>query len=47
MPGIEQDAMALLLPPGDDKAPAYGAAIAALKKSGQCPPETEHRQVKY
>ncbi len=30
-----------------DKAPAYGAAIADLKKSGKCPEDTEHRQVKY
>ena len=30
-----------------DKAQAYAAAIAELKKEGKCPKETEHRQVKY
>ena len=30
-----------------DKAPTYAAAIAQLKREGRCPPETEHRQVKY
>ena len=30
-----------------DKAPAYGAAIAELKKAGKLPDETQHRQVKY
>lgn len=30
-----------------DKAPTYAAAIAQLKDEGICPPELEHRQVKY
>jgi len=30
-----------------DKAPTYAAALADLKKEGQCPAETLHRQVKY
>ena len=30
-----------------DKAPTYGAALAALKKEGKCPDNTVHRQVKY
>ena len=30
-----------------DKAPSYGAAIAALKKEGVCPSDLVHRQVKY
>lgn len=30
-----------------DKAPTYGAALAALKKEGKCPTDTIHRQVKY
>jgi IS6 family transposase len=30
-----------------DKAPTYAIAIADLKQEGKCPPETEHRQVKY
>lgn len=30
-----------------DKAPTYAAAIAQLKDEGTCPPEVEHRQVKY
>ncbi len=30
-----------------DKAAAYGTAIAELKKTGKCPPDTQHRQVKY
>ena len=30
-----------------DKAPAYGVAIAELKKEGKCPQNIEHRQVKY
>ncbi len=30
-----------------DKAPAYGAAIAELKKQGLCPDDVAHRQVKY
>ena len=30
-----------------DKNPAYGEAIAALKKAGAMPPEVEHRQAKY
>src|SRR5512147_3134102 len=30
-----------------DKNPAYGEAIAELKKEGRLPKETRHRQVKY
>ena len=30
-----------------DKNPAYGEAIAALKKDGTIPPQVEHQQVKY
>lgn len=30
-----------------DKNPTYGKAIELLKKSGKCPPDLEHRQVKY
>ena len=30
-----------------DKNPAYGEAIAALKKAGKLPRRVEHRQVKY
>ena len=30
-----------------DKNPAYGEAIAELKKEGLLPKETQHRQVKY
>jgi len=30
-----------------DKAPAYGIAIAELKKEGKCPPDLQHRQIKY
>ena len=30
-----------------DKNPAYGEAIAELKKEGVIPPEVEHRQAKY
>ncbi len=30
-----------------DKNPAYGEAIAALKKEGTMPRHVEHRQVKY
>src|SRR5208337_912255 len=30
-----------------DKAPAYAAALAELKKEGRCPEETHHRQIKY
>lgn len=30
-----------------DKAPAYAAALAELKKEGKCPKDTQHRQVKY
>ena len=30
-----------------DKAAAYGVAIAELKKTGKCPSDTRHRQVKY
>ncbi len=30
-----------------DKNPAYGEAIAALRKDGAIPPDLEHRQAKY
>ena len=30
-----------------DKNPAYGEAIAELKKEGLLPKDTQHRQVKY
>lgn len=30
-----------------DKNPTYGKAIKELKSEGQCPPDLEHRQVKY
>lgn len=30
-----------------DKAPTYGRALALLKCEGQCPPDVEHRQIKY
>lgn len=30
-----------------DKAPTFATAIAALKKEGQLPEETVHRQVEY
>jgi len=30
-----------------DKAPTYAAALSELKKEGQCPDDTVHRQVKY
>ena len=30
-----------------DKAPAYGRALAQLKQEGKCPPDVEHRQIKY
>ncbi len=30
-----------------DKAPTYAIAIRELKSEGKCPPDTEHRQVKY
>src|SRR3954465_7784201 len=30
-----------------DKVPTYVAALAELKKEGQCPKDTQHRQVKY
>ena len=30
-----------------DKNPAYGEAIAELKKEGRLPKDTQHRQVKY
>lgn len=30
-----------------DKAPTYGRALALLKREGKCPPDTEHRQIKY
>ena len=30
-----------------DKAPAYGRALALLKREGRCPSDAEHRQIKY
>ncbi|WP_454805762.1 IS6 family transposase [Klebsiella pneumoniae] len=30
-----------------DKAPAYGRALALLKREGRCPLDVEHRQIKY
>jgi IS6 family transposase len=30
-----------------DKAPTYARALALLKRQGKCPPEVEHRQIKY
>ena len=30
-----------------DKAPTYGRALPWLKQEGKCPPDLEHRQVKY
>jgi len=30
-----------------DKAPTYGRALALLKCEGRCPPDVEHRQIKY
>ncbi|SRB69735.1 IS2 element protein [Escherichia coli] len=30
-----------------DKAPAYGRALALLKREGRCPSDVEHRQIKY
>ncbi len=30
-----------------DKAPTYDSALALLKRKGRCPPDVEHRQVKY
>ena len=30
-----------------DKAPTYGGALLRLKQEGKCPPNIEHRQVKY
>ena len=30
-----------------DKNPAYSKAITELKASGKCPPDLEHRQIKY
>ena len=30
-----------------DKAPTYGRALALLKREGRCPPDVEHRQIKY
>ena len=30
-----------------DKAECYGQAIRELKKEGECPSETDHRQVKF
>jgi len=30
-----------------DKAPTYGRALVLLKREGRCPPDVEHRQIKY
>lgn len=30
-----------------DKAPTYGRALTLLKLEGECPPDVEHRQIKY
>ena len=30
-----------------DKAPTYGSALSRLKQEGKCPPDLEHRQIKY
>ncbi|RDL15145.1 DDE superfamily endonuclease [Serratia fonticola] len=30
-----------------NKAPTYGRALALLKHEGRCPPDVEHRQIKY
>ena len=30
-----------------DKAPTYGGALSRLKQERKCPPDLEHRQVKY
>ena len=30
-----------------DKAPTYGRALSWLKQERKCPPDLEHRQVKY
>jgi transposase-like protein len=30
-----------------DKAGSYSQAIRELKREGKCPPDTEHRQIKY
>ena len=30
-----------------DKAPAYGRALALLKREGRCWSDAEHRQIKY
>jgi IS6 family transposase len=30
-----------------DKAPAYGRALALLKREGRCLSDVEHRQIKY
>lgn len=30
-----------------DKAPTYGRALSLLKQEGRCPPDVEHRQIKY
>ena len=30
-----------------DKAPTYGRALSRLKREGKCPPDLEHRQIKY
>ncbi|HFQ8834539.1 TPA: IS6-like element IS1006 family transposase [Escherichia coli] len=30
-----------------DKAPTYGRALSRLKWEGKCPPDLEHRQIKY
>lgn len=30
-----------------DKAPSYGGALSRLKRKEKCPPDLEHRQIKY
>ncbi len=30
-----------------NKAPTYGRALSRLKREGKCPPDLEHRQIKY
>src|SRR5690606_37560772 len=30
-----------------DKAPTYGRALSRLNREGKCPPDLEHRQIKY
>ena len=35
------------MPISKDKASTYGGALSRLKREGKCPPDLEHRQVKY